>query len=166
MIRLARPLAVLALALLVQTFSSRAQPVSDEPQLATASGFSAFDTTETEVESLADSRRLMHVRSAGTFYTEDPGSPFNETSYDCFGTHLLRPDGSSVQGHGYCAGVATTGDLWWIDWTGDLDQGHWRFSGGTGTFEGIEGGGSWRNQAALAGEETVTTWHGAWHLPD
>lgn len=169
MIRLGRPFAfaaILLAALAASPGPGATQPLDDQTQLATGSGFSAFDMTEAEVEEVSGMRRLMHVRSAGTFYTDEPDSPFNGTSYDCFGTHLLGPGDASLEGHGYCAGVAANGDLWWIDWTGDLVEGQWMFRGGTGIFDGIEGGGTWENQAALSGEEAVTTWRGAWRLPD
>ena len=142
-----------------------AQPLAyGESPPATARGFSAFDTTETEVETVDGGRQLMHVKSSGQFYTEDPASPLNETTYRCFGSHLIGTDGNSIQGHGYCAGVAAEGDAWWIEWQGVLNAGTWEFTGGTGTFEGIRGGGRWQNESALAREDSVTTWSGSWRL--
>ena len=169
MTRLGRPFGVLAVtlaALAAPPSLGRAQPLPyGSYERDRANGFSAVDTSRSEVEALDGGRELLHVESSGLFYTEDPDSPLNESSYRCFGTHLLDAGGASEQGHGYCAGVAKGGDLWWVDWQGDLESGSWRFAGGTGALAGIEGSGRWANEAALSPDETVITWTGSWRLP-
>lgn len=168
MTRLGRPFAVAAVvlaALAALPSSGRAQPLPyGTYEREWAKGFSAVDTSHDSVETIAGGRELLQIENSGLFYTEDPANPLNESSYRCFGTHLLDAEGASKRGHGYCAGVAKSGDLWWVDWEGDLESGTWDFAGGTGALAGIEGGGRWANEAALSPEDTVITWTGSWQL--
>jgi len=131
-----------------------------------ARGFSAYDTTTTDVVPLGGGRSLLHLHSWGLFYTNDPTSPFNQSRYDCFGTHALESEtGKSLMGQGYCVGVGPKGDIWWIDWTGDLEGGSWTFTGGSGKFAHVSGGGTWWSAQGGGPSETVTTWEGNWRIP-
>lgn len=143
---------------LVSTAS--AQPVGFFQE--TGKGFSAYSTTTTDTVPLDSQRSLLHTHNWGLFYTEDPGSLLNQSRYDCFGTHLLNSEGESVDGRGYCTGVAANGDLWWNRWSGTLSGGDWTFVGGTGRFAFISGGGVWSAASGFAPEETITVWEGRW----
>ena len=139
---------------------AQAQPVETHHE--SGRGFSAYSTTTIDTVPLADGHKLMNVHTWGLFYTEDPESRLNESRYDCFGSHPFDAAGENLGGQGYCAGIAKDGDHWWIHWNGTQRGGDWRFSGGTGKFADISGGGEWANAAGFAPQETTTVWQGQW----
>jgi len=142
------------------TASASAQPVGTHQEI--GKGFSAYSTTTTNTVRLDDEKALLHIHDWGLFYTEDPASLLNQSRYDCFGTHLIDVTGESLDSRGYCAGIAANGDLWWNRWSGTLTGGDWSFTGGTGLFAYISGGGEWSSAAGFAPAETVTVWEGRW----
>lgn len=139
---------------------AHAQPLETHEE--SGRGFSALSTTTTDIVPLAGDQALLHIRNWGLFYTDDPASRLNQSRYDCFGTHLIDGTGTSLGGQGYCAGIAVDGDLWWNRWDGTREGGDWVFTGGTGKFAQISGGGTWSSAAGFAPEETITVWQGRW----
>ena len=139
---------------------AHAQPVETHSE--SGCGFTAYSTTTTDSVPLANGHTLVNFHDWGLFYTDDPASILNESRYDCFGSHPFDAAGVNLGGQGYCAGIAKDGDHWWIHWTGTQKGGDWHFSGGTGKFADIPGGGEWSNAAGFAPQETITVWHGQW----
>jgi hypothetical protein len=128
------------------------------------SGHNANQNISTETSQLPDGRTLMRTHDSSVIMGNNPGNPFHLASLDCFATYVLAADGNSGNGGGYCDGVDQGGDVWMITFGGDLGGGKWQFSGGTGKFDGITGGGSYKAAAQVPGGRSLTTWDGTWQM--
>ena len=70
--------------------------------------------------------------------------------------------GTVVSGH--CDGVDADGDVWTIWYGGDEDGGDWGYMGGTGKFEGIEGGGTFSAESQWSDGRGINSWEGKYTL--
>ncbi len=95
----------------------------------------------TEV-ALPDGRKLVHTTLSGVLIEDNPESPLHLLSQDCSGTDLIGSDGSPQQIGGACAGIDADGDLMRISYLNTPPDGAWQYTGGTGKFSGITGGGT------------------------
>ena len=133
-------------------------------QKMSGSGHNANHNVSTETTKLPDGRLMMRLHDANIIMGNNPGNPFHLTSLDCFSTFIATPDGKSGTGGGYCQGLDKDGDVWWINFQGDFGGGAWAFIRGTGKFEGISGGGTYKPAAQLEGGRSISTWDGTWEM--
>jgi hypothetical protein len=105
---------------------------------------------------LANGTTLRHQHSKGFVTGDEPGNPFDGGCQECFDSEVLAADGSVVSSMGHCQGVDRDGDVWTI-WT-KADA--WGFTGGTGKFKGIEGGGTAKVVNGSPDGRTIYTWDG------
>ena len=97
---------------------------------------------------LSGDRVANRMRFKITVVTDDPQNPFNLASQDCMATYVFAKDGAPQGGHGYCDGIAASGDIWWISVRLDADGVvHWKHLGGTGALDGYEAGGTTKTLA-------------------
>jgi hypothetical protein len=139
-------------------------PVSALAGKMTGSGHNANHNVSTETKKLPDGRLLMRMHDANVIMGNNPGNPFHMTSLDCYSTFIATADGASGKGGGYCQGLDKDGDLWWIHFQGDFTGGTWTLMGGTGKFDGIKGGGTYKPVAQLEGGRSMTVWDGTWEM--
>lgn len=112
---------------------------------------------------LADGRTVVRFHNRGVVLASDPGSALHGSAQDCSGTLLIGQDGKPASGSGYCDGVDAAGDVWWLWWT-DTSGGasKWGFLGGTGKFQGIEGGGTTQTIVMTDDGRQTIRWQGTW----
>lgn len=128
------------------------------------SAYSLFEETNTTRDPLSDGRTIVTIASAGTFVTDNPASPLNQSLYKCFGTFVVSADGAETTGNGFCSGVDPREDVWWVRWSGSIGGGTWTFVDGTGRYQGVTGSGRWQQSDAGFGRD-VNTWEGTFELP-
>lgn len=111
-----------------------------------------------------DGRIMQQFRDSGVV-VGDAGDPMNGTWQTCYGTYATVAGGEIRTISAYCDGHDDDGDVYWLTWDGGESSGPWRFTGGTGKFRGISGGGTWRDHR-LAGDQgwVVRTVTGRWDL--
>jgi hypothetical protein len=126
-------------------------------QKMSGSGHNANQNVSTQTTKLPDGRTLMAIHDAAVIMGNNQGNPFHLTSLDCYSTFIAAPDGNSGNGNGYC-------DVWWITFGGDFGGGKWAFTGGTGKFEGIAGGGTYKPAAQMHGGRSLSVWDGTWEM--
>lgn len=105
------------------------------------SGYGVYVPGDAEAVTLADARTLSDSPLRGVLIEDDPESPIHLASQDCNGKDILDPDGSPIQSAGSCTGIDADGDLYHVSYLNTPVQGAYRFTGGTGKFDGVEGGG-------------------------
>ena len=110
---------------------------------------------------LADGRTMERHTLKGFSMADDPKSPFAMINQDCAEAVVISPDGSVSSG-GYCNGVDADGHVYWVSSTGDQKGGTWSFTGGTGKFAGIKGGGTFAWSTQWSDGKAVSTWEGNW----
>jgi hypothetical protein len=128
------------------------------------SAYSLFEETNTTRDNLADGQVMITITSAGTFVTDNPDIPLNQSLYKCFGTFVVSADGTESKGNGFCSGIDLREDVWWVRWTGSIGGGTWTFIDGTGRYQGMTGSGQWQQADAGFGRD-VNTWTGTIELP-
>lgn len=106
------------------------------------SGYSVYVPGEASAVALADGRSLSHWTVRGVLIEDAPESPFHLASQDCAATDLIGTDGTPVQSAGSCTGIDADGDLYRVSFLNTPEEGRYRFTGGTGKFARIEGGGT------------------------
>ena len=127
-----------------------------------ASGSVSYVTVSSEADELADGRTLVRSTSKGIVRADDPTVSVHLSSQDCSGTDLIAAEGNFVLGQGYCDGVDKDGDVWWIWWRNSEQENVWGFLGGTGKYEGIEGGGTTAIETRLPDGRMSIRWQGTW----
>jgi hypothetical protein len=130
----------------------------------TGSGHNANQNVSTQVTKLPDGRSLMAIHDASIIMGNNQGNPFHLTTLDCYSTYIAAADGNSGNGNGYCHGVDKDGDVWWITFGGDFGGGTWAFTGGTGKFDGISGGGTFKPVSQMQGGRSLSVWDGTWDM--
>lgn len=118
-------------------------------------------STSSEVMELKGGDKLVHTAFKGVVLADDPKSPLNMSLQDCSGSTVLNKKGEPQGGGGYCSGVDSDGDIWWISWRGNAAGSDWSFISGTGKYDGVTGGGKTRNLLQTA-DRMVISWEGAW----
>ena len=106
------------------------------------SGYAVYVPSHADDVTLADGHTLSNSIIRGVLIEDDPESPLHLVSQDCTGTDLLGSDGSPLRSVGSCTGIDADGDLYHVSYLNTTEQRPWRFTGGTGKFAGIEGGGT------------------------
>jgi len=128
------------------------------------SGDFAFTTTSSEEMPLGDGRVLMRVVQSGMVFADDPASPLDRTATTCTGSTVMDATGRATVVSGHCDGVDADGDVWTIWYGGDEDGGDWGYMGGTGKFEGIEGGGTFSAESQWSDGRGINSWEGTYTL--
>jgi hypothetical protein len=129
------------------------------------SGDFAFMTTASEEMPLSDGQVLMRVVQSGMVFADDPASPIDRTATTCTGSTVMDATGRATVVSGHCDGVDADGDVWTIWYGGDEDGGDWGYMGGTGKFEGIEGGGTFSAESQWSDGRGINSWEGKYTLP-
>lgn len=112
----------------------------------------------------SDGRVMEQFRDSGVVVGE-PDDPMNGTWQTCYGTYASSPGGEIRTISAYCDGRDDDGDVYWLAWEGGESDGPWQFTGGTGKFRGISGGGTWRDHRLSGGQGwVVRTVSGRWDL--
>ena len=128
------------------------------------SGDFAFMTTASEEMPLSDGQVLMRVVQSGMVFADDPASPIDRTATTCTGSTVMDATGRATVVSGHCDGVDADGDVWTIWYGGDEDGGDWGYMGGTGKFEGIEGGGTFSAESQWSDGRGINSWKGTYTL--
>ena len=128
------------------------------------SGDFAFMTTASEEMPLSDGQVLMRVVQSGMVFADDPASPLDRTATTCTGSTVMDATGRATVVSGHCDGVDADGDVWTIWYGGDEDGGDWGYMGGTGKFEGIEGGGTFSAESQWSDGRGINSWEGTYTL--
>lgn len=110
---------------------------------------------------LSGDRVAKRMRYKLSIVTDDPTSPFNLASQDCMATNVFSKEGKSLGGHGYCDGITSTGDIWWIATRTDADGTvYWTNLGGTGKLEGVTASGTSHLLAAFDDGKVIIRFQG------
>jgi hypothetical protein len=134
-----------------------AAAAAEAQQTVSSSGHGVFVPQASESYQLPSGETVQRDQSSSFIVADDPNSPFHLTSWNCTGTVVMSADGTSGSGGGYCDGVDSDGDVWWIWWNG-AGGGEWGFLGGTGKFEGIEGVGIWKIEYEWPDGKFINSW--------
>ncbi|UCF38368.1 MAG: hypothetical protein JSU96_05830 [Acidobacteriota bacterium] len=120
-------------------------------------GHSVYTLEESERIEQDDGTVLVHETSRG-FAVPETEPVQNE---DCWGTRLMKSE-NNWTGGGFCVGVNTEGDMYWVWWKGNQDGETWGYLGGTGRFEGRSGGGDSRMIRTWADGKAAYSWDGTY----
>lgn len=123
-------------------------------------GHSTWIPTSVSTITLDDGRILTRQVLNGTAINDDPGTPLSLASQDCMFTTVTAADGKSFSSGGYCDGVDKDGDVYWAYGHADENGGKWWYLGGTGKFEGLEGGGNYQLALEWPDGKVMATWDG------
>jgi hypothetical protein len=127
------------------------------------SGHSVWSPTQaTTTAKLPDGRTIQRLYLQGFAIVDQGNGPFRNVSQDCMFTVITSADGSSATSGGYCDGVDSDGDVFWVWGQADQTGGNWHYIGGTGKFTGIQGGGPYRMTSQFADGKALATWSGTW----
>jgi hypothetical protein len=126
---------------------------------------------ENTVQNLPNGRFLSRGISSEFVVADDPASPLHLATSECFAVSIgsqINPDNpgwlaGDVRFSGYCLFVDKDGDVMWTFFQGKSDGsssgGTDRCMGGTGKFEGVEGGGVFEDTVDYPG---ANKWIGRW----
>jgi hypothetical protein len=128
------------------------------------SGDFAFTTTSSEEMPLSDGNVLMRVVQSGMVFADDSISPLDRSATTCSGSMVMDASARATVVSGHCDGVDADGDVWTIWYGGDEDGGDWGYMGGTGKFEGIEGGGTFSAESQWSDGRGINSWEGTYTL--
>ena len=106
------------------------------------SGYAAYIPGHSNTVTLADGRSLVENTIHSVLIEDDPQSPTHLMAQDCGGTNVLGSDGTPIQIVGSCTAIDADGDLFYISYQNTPEGGTWRYMGGTGKFDGVEGDGT------------------------
>ncbi len=96
-------------------------------------------TTEATVIDRAGDVVVVATQVRGMTDSNPPGGPFDNTSYECRG--VMNASKTVVEFSGRCTFVDTDGHKALGAFSGTPKGWEWKFVGGTGKWEGIQGGG-------------------------
>ena len=122
-------------------------------------GASTWTPESTSTMTLSDGRTVTRQVLKGTAIADDPNTPLSLTSQDCMFTTVTAADGTFKSG-GFCDGVDKDGDVYWAVGKADENGGQWHYLGGTGKFEGLEGGGTYQLALEFPDGKVMATWEG------
>ncbi len=128
------------------------------------SGDFAFMITASEEMPLGDGHVLTRVVQSGMVFADDPASPIDRTATTCTGSTVMDATGRATVVSGHCDGVDADGDVWTAWYGGDEDGGDWGYMGGTGKFEGIEGGGTFSAESQWSDGRGINSCEGTYTL--
>ena len=115
--------------------------------------------SETSVK-LADGRTVKRQVLRGTAIADNPNTPLSNASQDCMFTTVASADGKTFSSGGYCDGLDADGDVYWAYGGATEKGGKWSYLGGTGKFEGLTGGGTYRLALTWPDGKVMATWEG------
>ncbi|HEX2886377.1 hypothetical protein [Vineibacter terrae] len=107
---------------------------------------------------------VVRVESfVGWFITEMP-APYDFISERCNGTVTIAADGKPVVSRGHCEVSSMKGDkaAFWYSGVTAEGGGKWGWMSGSGAFNGINGGGTYKVKAFQPGAGLITEWVGSW----
>lgn len=126
------------------------------------SGSFSFSISSSEDMPLTDGSSLMRTVQSGILMADDPASSLGPAAGTCSGS-TVESESLSVGGH--CDFVDMDGDVWTIWYKADQEGGSWGFLAGTGKFNGIHGGGTFRGGEAWSDGRGINYWDGTYTLP-
>ena len=126
------------------------------------SGTVAMVQVWNERTELPDGRTIQRSHSKGLLRTDDSNSPWDLSTQDCRATTTLAADGNLTAEVNFCDVVDADGDMWWL--TGEIG-GTWEIHGGTGKYEGIEGGGAVQPEALHPDGRYSVRFQGSYQVP-
>ena len=100
----------------------------------------------------------------GFMTSDDPASPLALASMTCSGVTIVDKEGSQLSGAGTCDSVDKDGDVAFYWWRSKESSGKWGFLGGTGKWDGVEGGGTYESAYAWADGRFGNNWKGTWTM--
>ncbi len=131
----------------------------------TTNGGNALMPNVLSTVDLPDGNMLVHAMSSGFSWTNEDNVVGGNGSLECSGFTTVSPDGVQLDGSGTCEGLDTDGDVWRLWWSGGT-EGEFGFTGGSGKYAGINGGGTWKLQSQFADGKAMNEWDGTWTIPD
>jgi hypothetical protein len=140
------------------------QPTDGIAQAMEGGGYVVYVPSHDQATELPDGRLRTSNALKGVVIADDAENPFHLMSQDCAGTGLATADGMPIRTAGYCAGRDDDGNMWWLSYWNDAEGGTWTILGGTGTFEGMEGGGTTRVEALDPDGRFTIRWQGSWTM--
>jgi hypothetical protein len=102
----------------------------------------------------------------GGVLPDDPANPMHMAAHDCIGGSIFNPAGEEDKGAGYCDAIDADGDVAFIAYFNHGDDRSWVFLGGSGTFDGIEGGGTTAVVGGTPDGRVVIRGDGVWTMKD
>ena len=142
---------------LIHTTLSQAQDVK-------GSGRVSYVPHASETFELPDGTAGQRLHLKGVVTANEPTNSIHFSTQDCFGTYLMNSDGTISSASGYCDGIDRDGHIWWIWWKGDQAGSSWGFLGGTGKYDGVEGGGTTKTELLSPDGRLVDSWEGSWKM--
>lgn len=130
----------------------------------TGSGTATYVPATLETIDLPDGSKLQRSHLKGVVIAADATVPFHMSPQDCVGSNRISATGQVLGGSGYCDGMDRDGHVWWIWWKNAPSGNTWGFMGGTGKYDGIEGGGTTEPQYQGADGRLVINWTGRWRM--
>ncbi len=127
------------------------------------SGRNAFYPQWSETTDLPNGHKLIRTHGSG-FGLGSEGSPFALTNLNCRGTIHASAEGVPQSMTGHCDAIDAEGDTWAAWYAGDGTTGKWGFMGGSGKFDGVEGGGTYKMEAQWSDGKWTSTWEGSYKL--
>lgn len=109
---------------------------------------------------LPDGRTVTRQVSKGTAIADDPNTPLSLASQNCMFTTVTAADGKTFSSGGLCDGIDKDGDVYWAIGKADQNGSKWHYLGGTGKFEGLEGGGTYQLALEWPDGKVLATWEG------
>jgi len=123
-------------------------------------GQSTWSPVSASTVTLEDGRTVTRQILSGTALNHDPNTPLSFASQDCMFTTVTAADGKSFSSGGYCDGIDKDGDVYWAIGNANENGGKWYYLGGTGKFEGLEGGGTYQMALEWPDGKVMATWDG------
>ncbi len=130
----------------------------------TGTGTVTYVPVTMETIDLPDGTKLQRSHLKGVVLATDANVPFHLSPQDCVGSNRIAADGQALGGAGYCDGVDRDGHVWWIWWKNAPSGNTWGFTGGSGKYSGVEGGGTTTPQMQGADGRLVIRWMGSWKM--
>lgn len=126
-----------------------------------------FDAEDTTVN-LPDGSSLVQGTYGEYGTSNDPDSPFSNYMGRCMAEGLSSESGEVIANAGACVYHNPDGDTSWQWWrleeTGTTDCplgcGTWGIFNGTGAFDGLTGGGTWKIVATYPNGNALGVWRG------
>lgn len=107
-------------------------------------GTTPRSVVEEDVQVLPDGRTLARNKQIGFTFDKDPNNPVHGAASTCMGSVVSEAEGGNWSGSGICEEIDSDMDVIWSWWEGNQDGGTWGYIRGTGKFEGVTGGGTWK----------------------
>ncbi len=142
-------------------FPFRLQP--PRPRSAAAAPSPISSATSTTGRS-PEASRSARISLKAIILADDPSNPLNLTEHDCLGGFILGPDGDTGNGAGFCDGIDKDGDVYFMWYRNDGADRRWGFLGGTGKFDGVDGGGTTEVIGGAPDGRAVVKWQGKWTM--